>query len=102
VTEPLLRAESLRKRFGEVEALRGVSFEAAGEIHILAGENGAGKTTLVNILSGLYRADAGEIFFDGLIPELTDRIVPSRRRQAAPRAAVADRPRETRRRGESG
>ncbi len=71
MTEPLLRAVGLRKRFGEVAALRGVSFDAAsGEIHVLAGENGAGKTTLVNILSGLYRADAGEILFDGRSAEI--------------------------------
>jgi len=62
----LLRAEHLSKRFGEIQALREVSFEAAaGEVHVLAGENGAGKTTLVNILSGLYRADAGAMFVDG-------------------------------------
>jgi simple sugar transport system ATP-binding protein len=62
----MLRAVDLRKRFDEVEALRGVSLEVvAGEIHVLAGENGAGKTTLVNILSGLYRADEGTIHYQG-------------------------------------
>ena len=54
------------KRFGDVTALRGATFAArAGEIHALLGENGAGKTTLMNVLSGLYRADAGEIRLDG-------------------------------------
>jgi simple sugar transport system ATP-binding protein len=56
----------ITKRFGGIVAVRGVHFAAAaGEIHGLLGENGAGKTTLMNILSGLYRADAGEILIDG-------------------------------------
>lgn len=56
----------IAKRFGETVALRGVDFDAArGEIHGLLGENGAGKTTLMNILSGLYRADRGEILIEG-------------------------------------
>jgi simple sugar transport system ATP-binding protein len=54
------------KRFGETIALRGVEFALErGEIHGLLGENGAGKTTLMNVLSGLYRADAGDIVLDG-------------------------------------
>lgn len=54
------------KRFGEVVALDNVDLEVArGEIHALLGENGAGKTTIMNILSGLYRADAGEIRIEG-------------------------------------
>jgi simple sugar transport system ATP-binding protein len=55
----------IAKRFGETVALRDVDFAAGrGEIHGLLGENGAGKTTLMNILSGLYRADRGEIALD--------------------------------------
>ncbi len=56
----------ISKSFGEVVALERVDFEArAGEIHALLGENGAGKTTLMNILSGLYRMDEGQIALDG-------------------------------------
>ncbi|MDR7586742.1 MAG: ABC transporter ATP-binding protein [Armatimonadota bacterium] len=63
---PLLAMEGIVKRFGEVTALAGVDFRAErGEIHGLLGENGAGKTTLMNVLSGLYRPDAGRILLDG-------------------------------------
>ena len=54
------------KRFGATVALRGVDIDLApGEIHGLLGQNGAGKTTLMNVLSGLYRPDAGTIAVDG-------------------------------------
>jgi simple sugar transport system ATP-binding protein len=54
------------KLFPGVVANDDISFEAApGEVHALLGENGAGKTTLCNILMGLYRPDAGEIFVSG-------------------------------------
>jgi general nucleoside transport system ATP-binding protein len=56
----------IRKSFPGVVANDGVDFEAApGEVHALLGENGAGKSTLSNILTGLYRPDAGEILLSG-------------------------------------
>ena len=54
------------KRFGGVEALRGVDFEVrSGEVMALVGDNGAGKSTLVKTLAGAHRADEGQVFIDG-------------------------------------
>jgi len=58
----LLRVRDLRKSYGPVRAVDGVSFSVeAGKIFALLGPNGAGKTTTVEILEGLRRPDAGEI-----------------------------------------
>ena len=57
-----MRAQGLVKRFGDREALRGVSFAAEpGELVAVIGPNGAGKTTLLSILAGILAADGGEL-----------------------------------------
>jgi ABC-2 type transport system ATP-binding protein len=60
--EAAIEATGVRKRFGKVTALDGVSVSVpTGEIYGLLGPNGAGKTTLIRSLVGLVRADAGEV-----------------------------------------
>jgi len=62
----LVSMRGITKRFAGVPANDNIDLELrAGEIHALLGENGAGKSTLMNILYGLYSADAGQIFVDG-------------------------------------
>ena len=63
---PAIELMGIRKSFGNVHAVRGVSLEIAqGAVTGIVGENGAGKSTLMSILYGLYHADAGEIRIDG-------------------------------------
>ncbi len=58
----VLSVRGLAKSYGEVEALRDVSFEvSAGELVAIVGPNGAGKTTLLSIIAGVQRADAGSV-----------------------------------------
>jgi ABC-2 type transport system ATP-binding protein len=62
VAAPVLEARELSKRFGEREALRGVSLAASGgELVAIIGPNGAGKTTLLSILAGILRPDSGSV-----------------------------------------
>ena len=62
----ILEMRNITKRFPGVVANDNVNFSVeAGEVHTLLGENGAGKSTLMNILCGLYRPTAGEIYLDG-------------------------------------
>jgi simple sugar transport system ATP-binding protein len=64
--EIFLELKNIKKSFGGVHALRGVSLTVnKGEVHCLAGENGCGKSTLIKVISGVHAADEGEIFIDG-------------------------------------
>ena len=62
----LLRAENLRKSFGGIKAVDGVTFEIEeGEAIGIVGPNGSGKTTLYNLISGIYLPDEGRVIFEG-------------------------------------
>jgi len=64
---PIIKTHNITKTFGQVVANDKVSFDAhRGEILALLGENGSGKTTLMNMLSGIYFPDSGEIEVDGV------------------------------------
>jgi branched-chain amino acid transport system ATP-binding protein len=66
MSAPILRVESLAKRFGGVEALAGVSLSVEpGEFRAIIGPNGAGKSTLFNTMTGLLHPDAGRVIFEG-------------------------------------
>ena len=70
----VLDCVDVHKRFGEVEAVRGVSFQIAeGETYGLLGPNGAGKTTTISMVCGLLEPDSGEVFVAGR--RLTSRSV---------------------------
>ena len=65
---PLLHATGIRKSFGSVAALAGVSLRVdPGKVTCLLGDNGAGKSTLIKILSGLFVPDSGEIRVGGAL-----------------------------------
>jgi ribose transport system ATP-binding protein len=62
----LVEVNGIHKSFPGVQALSDVSLQIRrGEIHAVVGENGAGKSTLMNILSGVFTADRGQILVDG-------------------------------------
>ncbi len=64
--KPVIEMRHITKRFGEVVANEDVNLSLyPGEIHALLGENGAGKSTLMNILTGIYKPNFGEIYFHG-------------------------------------
>jgi ABC-2 type transport system ATP-binding protein len=63
----IVSVRDLQKRYGDIHAVRGISFEVLqGEIFGLLGPNGAGKTTTVEILEGLRKADGGVAVVDGI------------------------------------
>lgn len=79
MTAVLLEADSLRKSFGAIRVIDGVSLRLeAGARHALIGPNGAGKTTLVGLLSGMLRPDGGSV---RLLGRDVTRVSPERRVQ---------------------
>ena len=73
MTTPLILMEGIEKSFTGVHALSQCRFELqAGEVNALVGENGAGKSTLMKILTGVYKKDAGHIFYKGQEVEINN------------------------------
>ena len=69
MSDAILCAEGLHKRYGELEVLRGVSFEVGrGEVKVIIGPSGSGKSTLLRCLSLLEEPDAGEVSLEGARP----------------------------------
>ena len=70
MANPVLHVENLTKRYGNVQAVRGISFEVAeGEVFGLLGPNGAGKTSTIEVLEGLRNADGGSVSVCGYDPQ---------------------------------
>jgi len=70
VSKAIVEVRDLTKKYGDVEALRGVSFQIdEGEIFGLLGPNGAGKTTTIEILEGMRTADGGTASVSGFDPQ---------------------------------
>jgi ABC-2 type transport system ATP-binding protein len=74
---PIISVSNLWKKYGNFEAVKGISFEVfEGEIFGLLGPNGAGKTSLIRIINQITAPDSGQIIFDGepLSPKHVDQI----------------------------
>jgi ABC-2 type transport system ATP-binding protein len=79
VTEYAIEVRDLHKRYGELEAVRGLSFSVArGEVFGLLGPNGAGKTTTVEILEGYRGRSSGDVSVLGHDPAVRDRALRER------------------------
>lgn len=76
---PLLRVESISKRFGSVQALDSISLDFdAGEVHGILGANGAGKSTLMGVLAGFVQPDSGQVLLKDKAVRLGDPLAMKR------------------------
>jgi ABC-2 type transport system ATP-binding protein len=72
--EAVVEVDGLRRSYGELEAVRGVSLEVRrGELFALLGTNGAGKTTTIEVLEGLQQPSAGRVRVSAWTPAATGR-----------------------------
>ncbi|UIK08516.1 ATP-binding cassette domain-containing protein [Neorhizobium galegae] len=66
MSDPIIHMENIKKHYGNVIALNGVTFDLrAGECHCLLGDNGAGKSTFIKTMSGVHKPTEGSITFEG-------------------------------------
>ena len=66
MSAPIIHMQNIKKHFGNVIALNGVTFDVGpGECHCLLGDNGAGKSTFIKTMSGVHKPTHGEISFEG-------------------------------------
>jgi polar amino acid transport system ATP-binding protein len=66
MTEPIVKAENVHKRFGQLEVLKGLSLEVApSEVVCMIGPSGSGKSTFLRCVNHLERINAGRLWFDG-------------------------------------
>jgi simple sugar transport system ATP-binding protein len=78
--EEIIYLKGIDKKFGAIKVLHDIDFSLnKGEIVAIVGDNGAGKSTLIKILSGLYKQDKGEVWFEG---KLTNWLSPKDSRNA--------------------
>ena len=74
----LLQTKGIETQYLGVKALKGVDFAVtAGEKHAHRGENGAGKSTLIKIITGVYPASAGSVYFNGRSANSVPRWTPN-------------------------
>lgn len=78
--EPIIQIKNIKKRFGRVEALRGVSLDVnEGEVLVIVGPSGSGKTTLLRCINRLEEYEEGTIIVDGMTLDNTSNINAIRR-----------------------
>lgn len=66
MSDPIIHMDNIKKHFGNVIALNGVTFDVRpGECHCLLGDNGAGKSTFIKTMSGVFKPTEGAISFEG-------------------------------------
>jgi ABC-type polar amino acid transport system ATPase subunit len=69
MSDAILRADAVHKRYGDLEVLRGVTFEVGrGEVKVIIGPSGSGKSTLLRCLALLEEPDAGDVSLEGRRP----------------------------------